>query len=77
MDNPSDNAIGFQLAELLDEHFLRNPHDSPFQIGEAQHLPAEEVKQNHQLPSAFQKLECLLNAPRGCDRRVLPILTFG
>src|SRR5712664_3494148 len=41
MDDSSDDPIGFHLAKLLDEHFLRNRGNRPFQVREAKHFAAE------------------------------------
>ena len=73
--DPPDNAVALQLAELLDQHLLRDRGYRPLKIGEAAHLPAEEVEENDQLPAALQKLECLLNAARGGGWCVFALLT--
>jgi len=75
VDDPLDNAVAFQLPELLDQHFLRDRGDGPLKIGEAKHLPAEQMEKNHQLQTALQKLERLLDAARGGDWRVFAFLT--
>ena len=75
VDDPPDNAIALQLPELLDQHFLRDRRDGPFEIGEAKNLPAEQVEENHKLPATIQKLERLLNARRGGGWRVFVLLT--
>ena len=69
MDDPLDNAVAFQLPELLDQHLLGDRGYRPLKIGKAKHLLAEEMKENNQFPAAFQKLEGLLDAAgggRGC-----------
>jgi hypothetical protein len=75
VDDASDDSIGFHLAKLLDEHLLGNCRDRPFQIREAQHLAAEEVKQDHQLPAPLQNLERILDASGRRTRRQIRLLT--
>lgn len=65
MDDPPDNAVPFHLAKLLDQHFLRDSRDCAFQVGKAQQLAAEKMKQDHKLPPALQQLEGLFNALGG------------
>jgi len=62
-DSPHD-PIGFQLAELLREHLLRDPRYRALQVGEAQNLAAEQMEQDQQLPPPFDELERLLDAVR-------------
>ena len=69
MDDSLDDPIGFHLAKLLDEHLLRDRGNRPFQGGEAEHLAAERMKQDHQLPAALQNLEGVLDIPSGRSRR--------
>src|SRR6266850_3961361 len=76
MNHPPHNRVVLQLAKLLDQHLLRDRRYRPLQVGEAQHLSAEQVKQDYELPSAFQKLERLLDTASGGDRRVSATLTF-
>jgi hypothetical protein len=77
VDGPPDNAVALQLPELLDQHLLRDRRDGALKIGEAKHLPAKQMEENHQLPTALQELERLLNATRGGDWRVFAFLTRG
>src|SRR5689334_9862327 len=46
VDGAADDSVGFHLAKLLDEHLLGNGRDRPFQVGKAQDLAAEEMKQD-------------------------------
>ena len=69
MDDSSDDPIGFHLAKLLDEHFLRNRWDRPLEVREAQDLAAEEMKQDHELPASLQNLEGILDTSGGRSRR--------
>lgn len=68
------SAVSFHLPQLLDEHFLRNSWDRPFQLREAQHFSTEQVKENDQLPPTLQNSERILYALSGRDGRVR--LTF-
>ena len=76
VNDPPHNPVVLHLAKLLDQHLLRDRGDRPFQGGKSKHPPAEQVKKNHELPSAFQKLERLLDSAGGGDRRVPNILTL-
>ena len=76
MDYPLDDSIGFQLAKLLREHFLRDRRNRTLQIRESQNLAAEEMKQDQQLPTAFEKTERLLDTLRGGNRCVFRTLTL-
>ena len=69
MDDSSDDPIGFHLAKLLDEHFLRNRGNRLFQLREAEHVAAEEMKQDQQFPASPQNLEGILDTPSGRSRR--------
>ncbi len=71
-----DYAIGLHPAKLLDEHLLGNRRDRAFQVGKAQDLAAKQVKQDDELPAAFEDLECVLNALGSRDRRQFFGLTF-
>jgi hypothetical protein len=75
MDDPLDNAVAFQLPELLNQHLLRDGRYRALKIGKAKHLLAEEMEENNQLPAAFQKLEGLLDAAGGGRRCVFVLLT--
>lgn len=77
MDSPLDDSIGFQLAKLLREHLLRDRRNRAFQVGESQDPAAEEMKQDQQLPAAFEKTEGLLDTLRSGNRCVFRALTFG
>jgi hypothetical protein len=75
VDEPTDNAIALQLPELLYQHLLGNRGYCALKIGEAKHLPAEQMEENHKLPAALQKFESLLNAARGGGWCVFALLT--
>jgi hypothetical protein len=75
VDGAPDDAVGFHLPELLDEHLLRDRRDRPFQIREAQHFASEEMEQDHQLPAALQDLESILDALGSVIRRQILALT--
>jgi hypothetical protein len=50
-----DNAIAFQLPELLGEHLLRNAVQGAKQLGEAL-FTSEELPDNQDFPSATNDL---------------------
>ncbi len=69
MDRARDDAVALQLTQLLSEHLLRDTGNRTFQIGEALGSSAEEMKEDHQLPTPFEHLEGLLDpARRRCWR---------
>jgi len=76
MHDSSDNTIGLHVAKLLDEHLLRNRGNRAFQIREAEHIAAEEMKQDQQLPAPFQDLEGVLDTLSGSRRGQWTDLTF-
>ena len=71
-----DDAIGLHPAKLLDEHLLGNRRDRAFQVGKAQDLAAKQVKQDDQLPAAFEDFEHVLNTLGGRNGCQLFRLTF-
>ena len=71
-----DDPIGFQLAKLLREHLLRNLRNRAFQVGESQHLAAEQMEQDEHLPAAVEQLEGVLDASRCRQRCVLAYAYF-
>lgn len=75
VDGSAHNSVGFQLAELLRQHLLRNRRNRTLQVGEAQNLATEQMKQDQQLPPAFDEFERLLDAVRRGERSVFTPLT--
>ena len=75
MDGPPHDPIVLHLAKLLDQHLLRDRGYRPFQIGKSKHVSTEQVKEDHELPAAFQKLERLFDSAGSGVRRVPAILT--
>jgi hypothetical protein len=76
VEDALDDAIGLHPAKLLDEHLLGNRRDRTFQVRKAQDLAAKQVKQDDQLPAAFEDFECVLNALGGGEGCQLFRLTF-
>ena len=76
MDDPEHDAIPFQLPQLLDQHLLRDRRDGAFELREAQDIAIEQMKQNDELPPAFENSEHLFHAFRRRGGRVPPILTL-
>src|SRR3546814_17518556 len=77
MDDPAHDTVFLHLAQLLDQHLLRDGGNRAFKIGEAQHLAAEQVKQDHQFPASLQNPQYLLHPARRRHWRQMAILTFG
>jgi len=69
VNDPADDAGGFQLAQLLREHLLRDARDRSFQVREAQDLAPEEMKQDLELPAPLEDLDDVLDASSGGGRR--------
>lgn len=53
----SDDAVFFEVAELLDEHFLGDGGDGPFEFGKAEGAFVEEVEDDDHFPAAFEAFE--------------------
>lgn len=62
MDNTFYDPVILHLPKLLNEHFLRDSRYRALEIREAQNIPAKKVKQDHQLPAPFEKLQRILDA---------------
>ena len=76
VDDPPHDPVVLHLAKLLDQHLLRDRGYRPFQIGKSKHVSTEQVKEDHELPAAFQKFERLLDSAGSGDRRIPTILTW-
>ena len=75
MHETSHDAISFHLAKLLNEHLFRHGRDRTAQLGKPPDVATEQVKEDHELPSAFENTQHILDAFRGgCGRMFL--LTF-
>ena len=73
MNDARDDAVALELPKLLDQHLLRDGWDRALEIREAHLLAAEEVEQDHELPSTFQHPNRMLD-PDGRGRgRVLTL----
>jgi hypothetical protein len=73
-ETPHD-AISFHLAKLLNEHLFRHGRARTAQLGKPSHVATKQVKEDHELPSASENTQHILDAFRGgCDRVFL--LTF-
>jgi hypothetical protein len=76
MDDSMKNTVALQLAQLLDQHFLRDRGDAPLELRKAHELAVKEVEQDHELPAPFQNLQHLFHTLGGGRRRMPPILTI-
>ena len=76
VNNPPHNSVFLHLTKLLDQHLLRDRRNRPFELGKPQHLSTEEMKENDELPSAFEKLERLPYSRSSGHRRISVILTW-
>lgn len=76
MDDAADDSIPFHLPKLLDQHLLGNAGNGAFKVREAHDPAAEEMEQDHQLPSPLKQFQSLLNAFRGRFPRMGMWLTF-
>src|SRR5258707_12453511 len=65
MNEAADDAIPLHLSKLLNQHLLGHRGDRTAQLGKAPDLAAKQMKENHELPAAFENAQRLLNALRG------------
>ncbi len=77
VNDARNDAIALELAQLLDQHLLRDTGNGPLEIGEASHLSAEELKQDDELPAPLKHLDDVLQTLRSHLRRVSNTLTSG
>lgn len=75
MNEALDDSVLLELSKLLDQHLLRDGRDGAFEVGETEGLPAEQVKEDHQIPAALEDLGGVLDAAGGRRRRVMVMLT--
>jgi hypothetical protein len=54
MHEAMHNAVALHLAQLLNQHLLRDCRNRTAQLRKAPYLAAEQVKQNHELPTALE-----------------------
>lgn len=76
MNDPMNHAVGLQLSQLLNQHFLRHVGDCPLKVGESENFPPKEMEENNKFPSPLQDLEGFLNTLRRGGGR-MGYLTFG
>lgn len=62
IDGAVDDAVLFELAELLGQHFLGDGRDGPFQFGKPSDLAAEELEEDQKLPAAFEHAKSLVHS---------------
>ena len=77
IDGAADDAVALELAELLDQHLLRDGRDRSLQLREAQDAAREEVEDDHHLPAPLQDAERALDAARRHVGRDVFELTCG
>ena len=76
VDDPPHHPIVFHLTKLLDQHLLGNRRYGALQLGEAQNLPAEQMEEDHELPSTLENPQDFFDTFRGGDLGMFG-LTFG
>ena len=76
VDDARDDAVALELPKLLDQHLLRDGRNRALEIREAQLPAAEEMEQDHELPSTFQHPDRVLD-PDGRRRGCVLMLTHG
>jgi len=75
INEAANDSIPFHLSKLLNQHLLGHRGDRAPQLGKAPDVTAEQVKQNHELPSTLENAQHVLDALGGGRDRVFP-LTF-
>src|SRR5687768_2718664 len=76
MDDTVDDAVTFQIAQLLNEHLLSNARDRAFELAETERPSAKKLEQDRELPSSFKDLQRFLDADRCDPRRDARIYAF-
>jgi len=56
------DTISFHLAKLLNEHLFGHRRDRTAQSGKPSDVAAKQMKENHELPAAFENPQHVLNA---------------
>src|SRR6185295_2381629 len=74
--NAHDDAVPLQLTKLLGQHLLRDARNRALEVGEAQRLPAKEMKEDDELPATVQLSDGLFD-PGGSRRGRVYALTHG
>ena len=64
MNEAADDSIPLHLSKLLNQHLLGRRGDRAPQLGNAPDVAAEQVKQDHELPSALENAQDVLDALR-------------
>ena len=75
MNEAADDPIPLHLSKLLNQHLLGHRGDRAPQLGKAPDVAAEQLKQNHELPSALENAQHVLDA-LGSGRDRVFLLTF-
>jgi hypothetical protein len=76
MNYSPQHAVTLKLPQLLRKHLLRDTGDGSLEIREPKHLAAEEMEQDHEVPSALEDADGPVDAGRGGIRRVR-VVTHG
>jgi hypothetical protein len=75
MNEAAYDPVPLHLSKLLNQHLFGHSGNRASQLGKAPGVTAEEMEQDHELPSAFENAQDAFDALRGgCDRVFL--LTF-
>ena len=75
MNEAAYDPIPLHLSKLLNQHLFGHSGDRAPQLGKAPDVTAEEMEQDHELPSAFENAQHAFDALRGGRDRVF-LLTF-
>jgi hypothetical protein len=75
MDDSANDAVFLQLAQLLDQHLLRDRGNGSLKLRETQQLAVEQVEQDDELPAPFENLERLFHPLGSRGGRVAAVLT--
>jgi len=74
--NTAHDAVRFQLAKLLDQHFLGDRRNGPLQFRKPHQTAPEKMKQDGHFPSPLQQLQGGLHAMCRSDGGIIRSLTF-
>src|SRR6202040_1780967 len=72
-----DDAVRLHSTKLLPKHLLRDVRNCALQIGKAQHLATEQMKEDDKFPATFEKAKGCFHILGGGQGRIVLGHTFS